>query len=89
MRRASSTGWIAKLTGALVASVETDCEARDLGIVPGDVITAVLGAPVTSPEDVRHAVQKAHEERRPSLALLVQGKSGVRWVSLSISLSGS
>ena len=79
-----------KLTGALVASVEQYCEARDLGIVPGDVITAVLGAPpVTAPEDVRHAMQKAHEERRPSLALLVQGKSGVRWVSMSISLTGS
>ena len=79
-----------KLTGALVASVEQYCEARDLGIVPGDVITAVLGAPpVTAPEDVQHAMQKAHEERRPSLALLVQGKSGVRWVSLSISLTGS
>jgi hypothetical protein len=51
------------------------------------VITAVLGAPV-APEDVRH-VQKAHEERRSSLALLVQGKSGVRWVSMSISLTGS
>jgi serine protease Do len=83
-------GLNAKLTGALVASVEQYCEARDLGIVPGDVITAVLGAPpVTSPEDVRHAMQKAHEERRPSLALLVQGKSGVRWVSMSISLTGS
>ncbi len=78
-----------KLTGALVASVEQYCEARDLGIVPGDVITAVLGAPVAAPDDVRHAIQKAHEERRPSLALLVQGKSGVRWVSVSISLTGA
>jgi serine protease Do len=77
-----------KLTGALVASVEKDCEARDLGIVPGDVITAVLGAPIAVPDDVHHAIQKAHEERRPSLALLVQGKSGVRWVSLSITPAG-
>jgi serine protease Do len=78
-----------KLNGALVASVEKDCEASDLGIVPGDVITAVLGAPVTAPDDVHHAMQKAHEERRPSLALLVQSRSGgVRWVSLSISPTG-
>ena len=82
-------GLDAKLTGALVASVETDCEARDLGIVPGDVIIAVLGAPVTGPDDVHHAMQKAHEERRPALAFLLQGKSGVRWVSLSITPSGS
>jgi serine protease Do len=78
-----------KLTGALVTSVEAYCEARDLGIVPGDVITAVLGASVAAPDDVQRAMLKAHEERRPSLALLVQGKSGVRWVSMSISMTGS
>jgi serine protease Do len=77
-----------KLTGALVVSVEMYCEAHDLGIVPGDVITAALGTPVTAPDDLLHAVQKAHEEHRPSLALLLQGKSGVRWVSLSISPTG-
>jgi serine protease Do len=77
-----------KLTGALVTSVEAYCEAGDLGIVPGDVITAVLGAPVAAPDDVRQAMQKAHQERRTSMALLVQGKSGVRWVSLSISPIG-
>ena len=32
-----------KVTGALVASVEADCEARDLGIVAGDVVTARAG----------------------------------------------
>jgi serine protease Do len=73
-----------RLDGALVASVEKDCEARDLGIVPGDVVTAVQGAPVATPDDVRRAVQTAHDQRRPYLAVLVQGKSGTRWVSLSI-----
>ena len=73
-----------KLSGVLVASVEKDCEARDLGIVPGDVVTAVQGQPVANPDDVRHAVQTAHGQGRPYLAVLVQGKSGTRWVSLSI-----
>ncbi len=77
-------GLDAKVNGALVASVEKDCEARDLGIVPGDVVTAVQGAPVATPDDVRQAVQAAHDQRRPFLAVLVQGKSGTRWVSLSI-----
>jgi len=74
----------AKVKGVLVASVEKDCEAQDLGIVPGDVITAVQGAPVQSPDDVRRAVRTAHESRRPYLAVLIEGKSGVRWVSLSM-----
>ena len=77
-----------KLSGALVASVEPDCEARDLGIVAGDVITGVQGAPVTAPDDVRHAVQTAHEQGRPYLAILVQGKSSARWLSLSITAAG-
>jgi serine protease Do len=78
-----------KIAGALVASVETDCEARDLGIVEGDVITAAQGAPVAAPDDVRRAVRTAHDQQRPYLALLIQGKSGARWVSLSMGRTGS
>jgi serine protease Do len=73
-----------KVSGALVASVEADCEARDLGIVAGDVITAAQGAPVSTPDDVRRAVQTAHDQRRAFLAVLIQGKSSARWVSLSM-----
>ncbi len=77
-------GLDAKQTGAVVVSVEKDCEARDLGIVAGDVVVAVQGQPVSSPDDVKRAAQKAHEQRRPYLAVLVQGKDGARWVSLSM-----
>lgn len=72
------------LTGALVSAVEADCEAGDLGIKPGDVITDVQGQPVTSPDDVRRAIQTAHQERRPYLAMLIDSKNDLRWVSLSI-----
>jgi serine protease Do len=78
-----------KLHGALVSAVEPDCEARDLGILPGDVITYVQDQPIASPDDVRHAIETAHQERRTYLAMLVQSKSGVRWVSLSITSAGS
>jgi serine protease Do len=78
-----------ELAGALVSAVEPDCEARDLGFVPGDVITNVQGQPVANPDDVRHAIQSAHEERRGYLAMLVQSKKAVRWVSLSITSAGS
>lgn len=77
-------GLDAKLTGALIASVEADCEARDLGIVPGDVITAVQGVPVATPQDVHNGIQKAHDEHRPYLAVLVQSKTRARWLTLSI-----
>ena len=78
-----------KLAGVLVASVQKDCEARDLGIVAGDALTAVQGVPVTSPEDVRRAVQDAHAQHRSYLAILVQSKTSARWLSLSIGAAGS
>jgi serine protease Do len=78
-----------ELSGALVTAVEPDCEARELEIVPGDVITNIEGEPVTTPDDVRHAIETAHDERRRYLAMLVQSRNGVRWVSLSITTSGS
>jgi serine protease Do len=73
-----------KLDGVVVASVEQDSEAHDLGIVPGDVITSVQGEAVTTPAQVTHAVMAAHEQHRPYLAVLIQNKDGSRWVSISI-----
>ena len=78
-----------KLAGALIISVEKDSEARDLGIVAGDVVTAVQGVPVSSPAEVRKAVLAAHEQRRPFLAVLVQGKGGARWLTLSMGSASS
>jgi serine protease Do len=77
------------LTGALVSAVEPDCEAHDLGITPGDVIINVQGQPTASPGDVRRAIEIAHGEHRRYLAILIQTKGGLRWVSLSITSSGS
>jgi serine protease Do len=78
-----------KLTGVLVASVQQDCEARELGIEPGDVIKAVQGEAVASPADIAHAMQAAHEQRRLYLAVLVQKSQQLRWLPLSISAAGS
>jgi len=73
------------LSGALVTAVVAGSEAGDLGIKPGDVITAAQGQPVASPGDVGRAVRTAHAEHRPYLAVLVQSKNTARWISLSIS----
>jgi serine protease Do len=77
------------LTGALVASVEKDSEAGDLGVAAGDVITAVQDGSVTAPEDVRRAMQAAHAEHQPYLAVLVHSKSRTFWVPFSIDGAGS
>jgi hypothetical protein len=33
---------------------------------------------------VTQAVMAAHQQHRPYLAVLIQGKNGARWVSISI-----
>jgi serine protease Do len=73
-----------KVNGALVTSVEKDSEARDLGIVPGDVLTFVQDTAVADPEDVQSALARAYEKRLAFVAVLVQGKSGVKWVSFDV-----
>jgi serine protease Do len=70
--------------GALVTSVEPDSEAHDLGIVPGDVITATQAEPVGTPNDVQRAISAARAQHLPYLAVLVRSKNSVRWLSLSI-----
>jgi serine protease Do len=71
-------------TGVVITAVDADCEAKNLGIVPGDVIISVQSEPVTSPADFDRAVQNAHAQRRPYLAVLVQAKQVTRWTALSI-----
>jgi serine protease Do len=70
--------------GVLIVHVETDCEASDLGIKEGDVITIVQGATVVTPDDVHRAVQDAQEQRRGWIAVLVRSKAGAQWVPISI-----
>jgi serine protease Do len=74
----------AKLSGVLVESVEIGSEAQDLGIVAGDVVIMVQTAPVVTPDDVRQAIETAHHQHRPSLAVLFHGKTAARWLSLSM-----
>jgi serine protease Do len=78
-----------KLTGALVTSVDTDSEASDRGVVPGDVVTSVQGENVATPADVKRTVEAAYAQRRPYIAVLLQGKGGTRWISLATGRAGT
>jgi len=72
------------INGALVTFVEKESEARDLGIVPGDVLTFVQDTAVAGPDDVQSALAKAYDQRLSFVAILMQGKSGPRWVSFDV-----
>jgi serine protease Do len=78
-------GLSSEIQGALIADVEPDSEASDLGIQEGDVISVVQAAPVMTPDDVQRAVHDAQEQHCAYLAVLIHSKTGARWVPLSIS----
>lgn len=39
---------------------------------------------MTTPEQVNEAVVKAHDQGRPYAAVLINGRNGLRWVSISL-----
>ena len=73
-----------KLRGILVTAVEKDCEASNLGVLPGDVITMVQDVRVALLADVNRALTTAYEQHHEFIAMLLRGKGGTRWVSLSM-----
>jgi len=49
------------------------------------LVTAVNNAgPATLTDDVQSALAKAYDQRLSFVAVLVQGKSGTRWVSFDV-----
>jgi hypothetical protein len=70
-------GLSADQTGVLITKVSPGSEVSELGVQPGNVITAVQGVPVTTPDEVRNAVKSAHEQHRPYLAVLIQSQNGL------------
>jgi serine protease Do len=77
------------VSGVLIAHVDPDSEASDLGVKEGDVILRVQGTPVATPDDVRRAVKEAQDRHRAYLAVLLRSKSGTQWIPVSIDGGGS
>jgi serine protease Do len=76
-------------SGVLVAHVEADSEASELGITAGDVVENVQGVPVTTPDDVHKAVREAHEKHLAWIAVLLRVKTGPIWIPISIGSAGT
>ena len=67
--------------GVVVAAVDPASEAYADGIIPGDVIEQVENTPVSTADEVQHAVQTA-ARTDGFVAFLVQSKKATRWVAL-------
>jgi serine protease Do len=78
-----------EISGVLVAHVDADSEASDLGLQEGDVVMVVQTAAVVTPDDVHRAVRDAQEQHRTWLAVLIRTRSGPQWIPISISTKSS
>ncbi len=76
-------------SGVLIAHVDADSEASDLGAQAGDVITIVQGEKVVTPDDVRRAIHDAMAKHRTWIAVLIRSKSGAQWIPISINTRNS
>jgi len=68
--------------GVVIEELDSDGDAARKGLQAGDIILQVNSQPVSSVEDVRAAVNKAKELKRPAVLLRVQTSAGARLVAV-------
>ncbi len=71
-------------TGVVVTAVTPNSAAAQEKIVPGDVIIAVRGQAVSTPEDVQAALKTIAGHDMHYAALLIHAARGTHWVTLPI-----
>lgn len=72
------------IDGVLVTRVDSNSDAGDKGIQPGDVVLSVANKPVHSPRDILALVAAARSSGRHSVLLLVATQGGTRFVAVDI-----
>jgi serine protease Do len=71
-------------TGVSIVGVEPDSPAAERGFRDGDVIAEVAGQSVTSPEDVRRALERSRADGKTSVLFLVEAQNGPRFIAVKI-----
>ncbi|NYZ15392.1 DegQ family serine endoprotease [Azospirillum sp. RWY-5-1] len=74
-----------ELKGVLVTEVQGGSTASEKGMRPGDVIVEVGQEEVRQPSDVTAKIQKAREQSKKSILLLVDRQGDLRFVALPLS----
>jgi len=73
------------VVGVVVMGVEDGSPAADKAMRPGDVIVEVSQTGVETPADVVALIERAREERRSTVLLLVRSGGDLKFVALSLS----
>lgn len=68
--------------GVLISDVEAESPAAEKGLVRGDVILNVNGAPVETVEDVTTNVELVKQDGRKAVLMQVQSERGIRFVAV-------
>lgn len=68
--------------GVLISDVDSDSAAAEKGLVKGDVILNVNGAPVETIEDVTTNVEQVKKDGRKAVLMQVQSDRGIRFVAV-------
>ena len=68
--------------GVAVADVDPQSPAAEKGVRKGDFILGVAGRTVSSPDEVRSAVEAARKDGRTTVLMRVKGRDGVRFVAV-------
>ena len=71
-------------TGLVVTAVDSDSNASELGIRPGDVIVEAGQEAVKTPQDLSQKIGQAKSERRKSLLILLSRGEDLRFVALKL-----
>jgi serine protease Do len=74
--------------GVAIDAVETGSIAGDRGLVAGDVIVKLMNRPVASPDEIQQHLAAMKDGQSHMIVLLVDGASGLRWVSLPMPVAG-
>ncbi|SDW29849.1 serine protease Do [Albimonas donghaensis] len=73
-----------EVEGVLVESVDAAGPAAEKGMRPGDVIVEVAQESVSTPAEVKDRVEKAGEQGRKSVLLLVSSRGELRFIAVSL-----
>ena len=68
--------------GVLVIAVRPDGRGADLGIAPGDVILAVGGRMVQTPDEIRQALQDAYGAGHSATLMRIKSGDATRFVAV-------
>ena len=71
-------------TGVVVTQVDPDGPAAERGLQTGDVILDVGGKTVSTPSDVRNALQQAHRQGKHTILMRVKSGDQTKFVALPV-----